>query len=59
MLKIGHRAEGLVDVLKIGLHIIGSNIMPKGSNITLEDWMSWESRHTGGMDDIPKERTIC
>lgn len=40
MSKIGCPAIGLVDVPEIILHVIGSSIMSKESNIALEDRIS-------------------
>lgn len=59
MTKIRRRAERLVDVLKIELCAINSNIVPKESDIASEDWMPWESQHVDRMSDIPKKRAMC
>lgn len=43
---------------EIKIYAIGSCIILEGSDIALEDWISWKNRHAGRMDDMPKERTI-
>lgn len=56
--KIRHRSRGLVNMPKIEICVIGSSIISEGSDISSEDQMLWESQHTGGINDIPKDKVM-
>lgn len=51
MSKIRHRDGGLVNILKIELHVKSLSIVMEGLDIVLKDQMLWESQHTGGIID--------
>lgn len=58
MSEIRHQARGLVNVPKIGLHVISSGIVLKELGIAPNDQMSCESQHADKQGDMLKEKMI-
>ena len=58
MLEIGHRTEGLVDVLKDRLCAISSGIGPEGLGIAQRRSNVVGGRHVDGSGNTPTERMM-